>query len=251
MKDWLLSIVWYGSVLSGLLGCLAIVRPLPRLGLATRAHGGVLLAIAALLLAMNAFIVPVTSRSAATASSAIDRVMPVYQFREFHERSVRAPLAEVWSAINDVTADEISLFQTFTAIRRFGRSGRDSILNAPADEPILAVATRTGFQLLARTDDEVVVGTFVAGVPGSVPRSALADPASFARVSAPGLVKATLNFRVEPARASETRLTTETRVFAVDARGLRQFTPYWRTIFPGSWMLRVTWLNAIARRAER
>jgi len=251
MRDWLLSMIWYGSALSGLLGSLAMVRPLPGFGLASRAHGGVLLAISALLLAMNAFIAPATSRSAAMATAAIDSVMPVYQFQEVHARSVRAPLAEVWSAINDVTAGEISLFQTFTAIRRFGRRGRESILNAPADEPILAVATRTGFQLLARTDNEVVVGTFVAGVPGSVPRSALADPASFARVSAPGLVKAALNFRVEAASASETRLTTETRVFAADARGLRQFTPYWRTIFPGSWLLRVTWLDAIARRAER
>jgi hypothetical protein len=30
----------------------------------------------------------------------------------------------------------------------------------------------------------------------------------------------------------------------------RRFAPYWRTILPGSSILRVTWLRAIARRAE-
>ena len=250
MKDWLLSVAWYGSVVGILVGGLAVLRPFPRLGLSSRPHGGVLLAIAAMLMVMNAFIAPTTSRAAASSALAIDRLMPVYQFQEFHVRAVRAPIAKVWSAVSDVTAREISLFQTFTAIRRFGRSGPDSILNAPDDEPILAVATRTGFHLLARTDNEVVVGTVVAGPRPGAPAEG-ADPAWFQRLSGPGLVKATMNFRVESAGNSETLLTTETRVFASDGHGLRGFTPYWRTIFPGSWILRVTWLDAIRRRAER
>jgi hypothetical protein len=44
---------------------------------------------------------------------------------------------------------------------------------------------------------------------------------------------------------------TETRVFATDAVALRRFTPYWRIIFPGSAILRVTWLRAVKHRAER
>ena len=59
-----------------------------------------------------------------------------------------------------------------------------------------------------------------------------------------------MNFVIEPDGPARTTLTTETRVFATDRRTLHAFTAYWRTIFPGSWILRVTWLNAIARRAE-
>lgn len=70
-------------------------------------------------------------------------------------------------------------------------------------------------------------------------------------MSGPGVVKAALNFRVDPLGPEATRLTTETRVLATDSAGLHRFTVYWRTVFPGSWILRVTWLAAIARRAER
>ena len=250
MKDWLLSIVWYASVIAAFAGSLAIVRPLPRLGLPTRPHGAVLVAIAGLLLTMNALMAPPTLRRAATAA-AIDRLMPAYQYQEIHTRTVDVPAERVWPAVNDVTADEIGLFQTFTAIRRLGRGGPESILNPPADEPILTVATRSGFFLLAKTDTEIVLGTIVANPRSGRPPIDQSDPAWFARLAAPGLVKAVMNFRVEPESDAATRLTTETRVFAVDAEGLRRFTPYWRTIFPGSWILRVTWLRAIERRARR
>lgn len=252
MIDWALSVVWYGSVLAMLAGTLAVVRPIRRLGLHRRSRGGAVLAVAAALLVANAVITPGTSHAVTTASpSAIDRLMPAYQFRESHARSVQAPLARVWAAVNEVTAGEIALFQAFTAVRRFGRSGPAGILNPPSDEPILAVATRTGFLLLARTETEVVVGTVVAGASRALVQAARSDVARFADLTTPGLVKAVMNFRVEPSSGGATRVTTETRVFASDEDGVRQFTPYWRTIFPGSWILRVTWLDAIARRAER
>ena len=76
------------------------------------------------------------------------------------------------------------------------------------------------------------------------------DARWFTELAEPGIVKATMNFFVEGERAERTRLTTETRVFATDEAAARRFTPYWRTIFPGSWVLRVTWLQAIERRAE-
>lgn len=251
MKDWLLSIVWYASVIAALAGSLAIVRPLPRLGLPTRPHGAVLVAIAGLLLTMNALMAPPTLRRAATAA-AIDRLMPAYQFQEIHSRTVDAPAERVLAAVHDVTAGEIALFQTFTSIRRLGRGGDASILNPPADQPILTVATRSGFHQLAKTDNEIVLGTIVVTPPSGRPSIDHSDPAWFVRLAAPGLVKAVVNFRTEPENGGvATRLTTETRVFAVDAEGLRRFTPYWRTIFPGSWILRVTWLRAIERRALR
>jgi hypothetical protein len=59
-----------------------------------------------------------------------------------------------------------------------------------------------------------------------------------------------LNFRIEPAAAGVV-LRTETRVYATDATIRRMFTPYWRTIYPGSALIRRSWLRAIKTRAER
>ncbi len=42
----------------------------------------------------------------------------------------------------------------------------------------------------------------------------------------------------------------ETRVHATDDPTKRKFAAYWRTIYPGSALIRVMWLRAIRRRAE-
>jgi hypothetical protein len=247
MKDWLLSVVWYGSLLTTLLGTLVLLSPFPAIGLTSRSHGAWLVAIAIVLIAVLARSGPATAH-VSTATSALDRLMPAYQFCERHWRAVDARAERVLAGIADVTPGDIALFRTFTTIRRLGRSGPESILNAPPHESILAVATRTGFDLLARTDNEVVLGLVIATHARPViDRSAAGW---FEQVAGPGVVKAALNFRVDPLGPDATRLTTETRVLATDTAGLHRFTPYWRTVFPGSWILRVTWLAAIARRAE-
>src|SRR5262245_32557245 len=59
-----------------------------------------------------------------------------------------------------------------------------------------------------------------------------------------------MNFYVEDAGGGVSRLVTETRVHATDAAARRRFAAYWRMIYPGSALLRVTWLRAIRARAE-
>jgi hypothetical protein len=176
--------------------------------------------------------------------------MPVYQFNEFHSRLIRAPKEQVYRAIESVTADEILLFQTLTWIRRFGRGGPESILNAPGNLPLLDVATRTSFLLLANElNREIVVGTVVAA-----PRGWRSDshptPESFGTLREPGFALAAMNFVIEDAGPSGCLLTTETRVYATDTSTRRRFAAYWRVIYPGSALIRRMWLRAIARRAE-
>jgi hypothetical protein len=249
--DWLLSVIWYSSILTIFIGLLAVVRPLRWLRLGTRRRAAMLIAVAIALILANACIVPPT-RQSGRQETLLDREMPAFQFRETHERLVNASASRVRAAIKEVTAGEIALFQAFTAIRRFGQKGPESLLNAPENLPILDVATRSGFFVLADTDREIVVGSVVAA-PRGAPRPRLADLNAqwFRQLSHPGVAKATLNFLVEPIDSEHSRLRTETRVFSSSTQTVRQFTPYWRTIFPGSWILRVTWLNAIAARAER
>jgi len=251
MTDWLLSTLWYGSFVTALVAFVAIVKPMRKLGLGTRMRSGAVVAVAAALILVQANCAP-SEESVTTPITALDAVMPAYQFREVHTRTVNASPAHTLAAIKAVTVSEIALFKAFTTIRRFGRPGPESILYAPEHQPILTVATRSGFLLLADSEREIVVGSIVAAPPTFRPSTISAPVAQwFRNIEHAEVVKATMNFRLEPVGAQRTRVTTETRVFAVDSTGLRQFTPYWRTIFPGSWILRVTWLTAIAQRAER
>lgn len=248
MIDWVLATLWYGSFLAIVVGLVGIVRPLRRFRLGTRWRGAWLLLMAAGSIVVNARCTP-SATSIALPQTKLDVVTPVYHFREVHTRTVDAPPWRVLAAIKSVSADEIGLFALFTAIRRLGRSGPESILNPPAGQPILDVATRTGFILLADDGREVVIGTLVA-VPRGFRLEGTHDARWFQELAQAGIAKATMNFLVEGELAERTRVTTETRVFGTDAAVVRRFTPYWRTIFPGSWILRATWLSAIEKRAE-
>ena len=48
-----------------------------------------------------------------------------------------------------------------------------------------------------------------------------------------------------------TVVTTETRIATTDERARRRFARYWRLVHPGSALIRIDWLRAIRRRAER
>jgi hypothetical protein len=174
----------------------------------------------------------------AVPSTRLDTIAPQFQFRERHEIRVAAPPDRAYAAIKTVTANEIALFQTFTWIRRFGQDGPEGIINAPGDQPILDVALKGGFTLLAdEAPREIVFGTPVTGE-----RSLRDNPRAQFQI--------VMNFLVVPDGPAASRVVTETRVFAATPSAVRQFTRYWRVIYPGSAILRITWLRAVKARAE-
>ena len=239
----------YAGLVAALLGLLALLRPVRRLGLATRRRGAALIAGGAILVALG-WSLPAPGVRVATPRTLLDRFVPVYQFHERHALRVAAPPAAVYRAIGEVTAGEIRFFQTLTAIRRLGRRGPESILHAPGDRPILDVATRTTFlPLAAAPDTEVVVGTVVAAPDGWTRREA-STPAAFRALAGPGFARAAMNFHVAPDGRGGSVVSTETRVHATDAATRRRFAAYWRVIYPGSAIIRRSWLQAIRWRAE-
>jgi hypothetical protein len=184
----------------------------------------------------------------APPASELDRVSPSYQFREFHSTTLRATAERAYRAIKEVTASEILLFRTLTWLRRFGRPGPESVLNAPERLPLLEVATRTEFLTLADGPREIVVGTVVAAPPHA-PRPT--TPAEFLALGdRPGYALATMNFAVTPHPDGGCDVSTETRVYATDDASRRRFAAYWRLISLGSALIRLMWLRAIKRRAE-
>ena len=247
--DWLWSIALYTAAIFGLVGAFGLIHPLRRVHRGNRRHAAVMMLLG--LAAAYAIWRSMPPSQTSMTHHAIDEFAPVFHFREHHETTIAAPPTSVYSAIRAVSADEIALFETFTWIRRFGRSGPESILNAPQHQPIIDVATKTGF-LLLREDPprEVVIGAIVVAPPGTS-RPKQFGAGDYQQLSLPGFAKATMNFRIEEMHSGVSKVVTETRVFATDRVALRRFTPYWRLIFPGSAILRMTWLRAIKSRAER
>ena len=248
MLGLLLSALWYIAILLLLIACIALIRPIPRLRLPNRRRAAGIIAVCLAIILVVANTAPAATTVTAPTTK-LDDFAPTYHYTETHSKLVDATPERVFAAMKEVTADEIALFRAFVNIRRFGQPGPESILNPSASTPILDVATRTTFLLLAEAPPrELVVGTIVAAPPGT--KRTKLTPDLYRALNAPGFVKATMHFLIEPSEGGS-RLTTETRVYGTDAHAIRRFTPYWRTIYPGSWILRITWLNAIAQRAQR
>ena len=250
MSDWVWSTAVYAMALVALGGVLGLIWPLQWLHRRSRRRALLMFGGGAVAIIAIAMITP-SPRSSEGTRSGIDDFMPVFHFREQHTILVAAPPARAYAAIRLVSADEIALFNLFVTIRRFGQPGPESILNAPGQQPILDVALRTTFMLLLeRAPSEIVVGTAVVAPPGTRrPDTFTGD--DFKALTRPGFARATMNFVVDDLGNGTSRITTETRVFATDDVTLGRFTPYWRVIFPGSSILRATWLRAIKTRAEK
>lgn len=95
-----------------------------------------------------------------------------------------------------------------------------------------------GFEVLARTPTELVVGA--SGRPWR-----LTERLHRFEDTRPGTVRLAADFRAEPVSGG-TLLSTETRVSATDAAARRAFSRYWRIVGPFSGLIRRRWLRAAA-----
>jgi hypothetical protein len=177
--------------------------------------------------------------------------MPEWDVREFHETSVAAPPAAAFAAARAVTAPEVRLFLPLMALRllpaAFSRRRPAVDLRAP----LIDLFVRNGFVLL----DEVPGRELVLGAAGRFwlpgggePPEHLRTAADFAAFDEPGYAKGIVNILVEAA-GERSRVSTETRVACTDAEALKWFRRYWRVIYPGSALIRRSWLGAIRSRA--
>lgn len=179
--------------------------------------------------------------------SRLDEFIPVWHFGEFHTINIAAPPARVFEAIKGLGAGEIFLFNALTWIRRGGRRTPESILNAGSNDPLIDVATRSGFVCLAEDSPrEIVIATLLTK---SATGSAPCTPEFFRQTLPPGSTVGIMNFLVTPTASGGSKVSTETRVFANSPRGRRAFGRYWRLIYLGSALIRLMWLRAIKKRA--
>lgn len=239
-----LAYLGLGSLMASLIG---LVRP-RWLKLRRRRSALMLIVVGTVLGSIGAWWPAGMQRSA--QRTVLDEFVPEYQYAEFHETIVRAPRDSVLLAVRQVTAQEIRLFRTLTWIRSPRLPGRrteeETILTPNPHSSILDVALRSGFVLLGENPgSELVLGTVVCCKPAS-----LEDAKAFRALVAKGYVRAAMNFLVEYADEGMTRLSTETRVIASGDRARRAFGLYWSIIYPGSSLIRRSWLQAIRRRAE-
>jgi hypothetical protein len=194
-----------------------------------------------------------TIAAARPTATILDEALPEFDVHEVHERELRVEPGVAWDALRAVRPLDVRVLGPLMALRGLPSllSGR-SWLRYDHSATLLDVMVRTGFVLLGeRPGAELAVGaigrfwSLTANKPLHV-----ASPADFAAFAEPGYAKAAVNFKLEPTAAG-TLVRTETRIAGTDPEASRMFGRYWRVIYPGSALIRISWLNAIRRRAER
>ena len=182
----------------------------------------------------------------------IDRFRPRYDWNEVHSIEIRAAPPVVLDALRRVTADEIHLLRVMLRLRALPGRLRGRPAPTRGAGPVLEGILRSGFVVLdEERDRELVVGTvgrFWQARPAHVD---MADGAAFLAFADPGWAKAAMNFSVADAGDGRTRLSTETRIVLTDARARRRFSAYWLFVRPGSGLIRLMWLGAVKKRAEK
>jgi len=177
----------------------------------------------------------------------LDEFLPRYDVHEVHSVDTSAAPAAVMEAIRGLTSAEVPVLVVLMAFRTLPELLRRR--RRPLRGPLLDGFRRGGFVTLRESPNELVlgvVGRFWQPSAGVRPIEA----ADFHDFDEPGWAKAAVNFEIE--RVGErTLLRTETRVATTDEHARRRFGRYWRVVHPGSALIRIAWLRAIRRRAER
>ena len=183
----------------------------------------------------------------------IDVFMPGYEAHERHEIVVAATPETVFAAIHRMDVSRSRVIRALFALR--GMPALFRTRRARSQQAALGLdlqgLLKSGFVLLGETPNhEIVLGligkfwTAAGGVQKVTPQQ-------FREFTLPGFAKAVWNFSVTPLAASRTLLTTETRVFCLDAYGRRRFRFYWLFVRPFSGWIRLEVLRCLKQQAEQ
>jgi hypothetical protein len=179
----------------------------------------------------------------------LDEFLPDYDVNEVHSTRIAASPDAVMAAVRSLTAREVPLLVALMALRTLPALLTGRRRRRPRGT-IVEGFLKGGFVTLAERPHELVVGA-VGRFWLSSAEVRRVSAAEFAAFREPGYARAAFNMHAEPAPGGGTQLTTETRIQAIDDEARRSFRRYWRVIYPGSAAIRLAWLRAIRRRAER
>jgi len=187
----------------------------------------------------------------AAAAPLIDELMPRFDEFERHAILVPAPPAVVYAALRRVDLLGSRLIRWLILLRSVPAALSRPRARRPRGALTLDRMLEGGFVLLGeRPERELALG--VVGrfwTPGG--ERVTLDADGFRAFDRPGYAKAVWDFRVAPDGQGATRLSTETRIWCVDAASRRSFRRYWRVVRPFSGLIRIALLRAVMREATR
>ncbi len=239
-------VAWIG-IAAAFAGLISLVRPLKFLAIPTRFRALVVL-LCGTAAAVTGVVWPSHLMRSARPHQRLDDFLPEYQFGEYHEGRVRAPVAAVLTAVRQVSLVDMPAAVVLMRIR--GAASGHFSGSPPEPRPLLDTMLESGsFLGLDLSDPSELVLGMVGRTDAPPPPVKTAE--QFAAFNAPDGLRVAFNLRVVDEGNGVVRVSTETRSLANGDEARRLFARYWRIIYPGSSIIRRVWLDAIIARAER
>jgi hypothetical protein len=187
---------------------------------------------------------------AAALPPLIDELMPRFDEFERHAILVPAPPAVVYSALRRVDLLGSRLIRWLIFLRSVPAALSRPRQRRPRGALTLDRMLAGGFVLLGeRPGRELALGAVGRfWTPGG--ERVTLDADGFRAFDRPGYAKVVWDFRLTPDNGA-TRLSTETRIWCLDAGSRRSFRRYWRVVGPFSGLIRMALLRAVMREATR
>ena len=189
-----------------------------------------------------------TGQERQSNTRAIERFIPAWDVRSYHETIVQAPANTVFAVAQHFDLQSIPLVRAIFWLRGQIMRARSSAPRRPAG--LVEMTKRLGWgELSSQPGRELVMG--------AVTQPWLADvkftpvpPDEFLGFGEPDRVKIVWTIEAVPIEPALTLLRTETRVRATDMIAREKFLRYWRLTQYGIRLIRWLHLPAVRRAAE-
>ena len=169
----------------------------------------------------------------------IDRALPRYDEREYHQIEISGERTEVYQTVRTLDFSDSFLIRTLFRLR-----------GLPAKATNLDGLLQVGFLLV----DEIPNVEFVLGLVGkfwNVRAQILElDAVQYTEFNQRGYAKLAWNFAIQESTSGLVRLSTETRIVCTDNRSRFRFKLYWFLIGRFSGLTRREMLRCVKRKVE-
>jgi hypothetical protein len=169
----------------------------------------------------------------------IDRILPKYDEREYHQIEIRGDLRKVYLTLRSLDFSDSIIIRTLFRLR-----------GLPAASTNLDSLLKVGFLLVDEMPPEELVFGLVGKFWTYRAQIVKLDPVQYGAFNQGGYAKLAWNFFIREFSPGLVRLSTETRIVCTDDHSRSRFKLYWTLIGRFSGLTRKEMLRLVKRRVE-
>jgi len=169
----------------------------------------------------------------------IDRVLPKYDEREYHQIEIRGDRRKVYQTVRSIDFSDSFIIRTLFRMR-----------GLPTTSTNLDGLLQVGFLLVDELPPEEIVLGLVGKFWTYRAEILKLDAVQYGEFNQKGYAKLAWNFAIQEAAPGVVRLSTETRIVCTDDHSRARFKLYWTLIGRCSGLTRKEMLRVVKRRME-